>query len=110
MWRFILVAVASLLCSALLVVSAPPARSEAIQPVTAQDFCSDIIERVESDLQCSAETQVCIATEFTDFWNDNGGLPVFGFPVTPARCEVNKDPSNHSTYLVQWFERERLEL
>lgn len=44
---------------------------------------------------------------FLDFWNNNGGLPVFGYPITEAFDEVNLDTGN--TYTVQYFERERLE-
>ena len=35
------------------------------------------------------------------FYDANGGVPQFGYPVTPARMEGG--------YLVQWTERQRLE-
>ncbi len=50
----------------------------------------------------------CIEGRFRQYWEQNGGLPVFGYPVTPARNEVNRDTGQ--TYLTQWFERNRFEL
>lgn len=44
---------------------------------------------------------------FLGFWNDNGGLPIFGYPLTEAFDEENLDTGN--VYQVQYFERERLE-
>ncbi len=41
-----------------------------------------------------------------EYWEQNGGLPVFGFPITPQREErIEGRPLQ-----VQWFERNRLEL
>lgn len=48
-----------------------------------------------------AETGLTLAPEFLDFYDAQGGVPQFGYPVTPARME--------SGYLVQWTERQRLE-
>ena len=50
----------------------------------------------------------CIEGRFRQYWEQNGGLPVFGYPITPARNEVNRDTGQ--TYLTQWFERNRFEL
>ncbi|MBA3470656.1 MAG: 5'-nucleotidase C-terminal domain-containing protein [Herpetosiphonaceae bacterium] len=47
----------------------------------------------------------CVAPEFREFWQSNGGLPVFGYPQTPARQEQTPEGS----FLVQYFERQRLE-
>lgn len=47
------------------------------------------------------ETGLTLASEFLDFYDANGGVPLFGYPVTPARME--------NGYLVQWTERQRLE-
>jgi 5'-nucleotidase len=44
----------------------------------------------------------CVAPEFRAFWEKNGGLPVFGYPQDSAKQE--------NGYLVQYFERQRLEL
>lgn len=50
----------------------------------------------------------CIEGRFAQFWRANGGLAVFGYPITEARAEVNKDTGN--TYITQYFERQRFEL
>lgn len=42
-----------------------------------------------------------------DYWMKNGALPVFGLPISEAFME--KSPTDGKTYLVQYFERNRLE-
>lgn len=54
------------------------------------------------------ETGWCISGRFLDYWRAHGGLPVFGYPITPARNEANRE--NGATYVTQWFERARFEL
>ncbi len=56
--------------------------------------------------RCFTETGHCIAGRIREFWERNGGLPVFGFPIGPQREEqIEGKP-----FQVQWFERNRLEL
>src|SRR3712207_3097854 len=50
----------------------------------------------------------CIDGRFREFWEQNGGLSVFGYPITSAADEVNSD--TEQTYRTQWFERNRFEL
>lgn len=57
--------------------------------------------------RCFAETGQCIEGRFRDYWEQNGGLAVFGYPITPARPETNSDTGQR--YLTQWFERNRFE-
>jgi|GEM_PF-1524077 len=57
---------------------------------------------------CFKETGQCIGGEIRAFWQQNGGLPVFGFPLAPARPEIA--PASAAIFTTQWFERERLEL
>src|SRR4051812_31942896 len=57
---------------------------------------------------CFPETGFCIDGRFRDYWEQNGGLPVFGFPIGPAQTEVNRETGQ--PYLTQWFERNRFEL
>jgi glucose/arabinose dehydrogenase len=52
--------------------------------------------------RCFPETGQCVRGRFLEYWQQNGGLPVFGFPLGPERQEGG--------YTVQWFERERFEL
>ncbi len=57
--------------------------------------------------RCFPETGYCIEGRFRTYWEQNGGLPVFGYPITTAQQEVN--PTDGKTYLTQWFERNRFE-
>jgi hypothetical protein len=58
--------------------------------------------------RCFAETGRCISGRFLTYWEQNGGLAVFGYPTTRAANEVNPDTGR--SYLTQWFERNRFEL
>jgi hypothetical protein len=55
---------------------------------------------------CFGEVPDCIEGRFAEFWQQNGGLPVFGFPIGPARLER----IGGGEFLVQPFERNRFEL
>jgi len=44
---------------------------------------------------------------FRDFWLNNGGLEVFGYPLSEQFQEVNSQDGK--TYWVQYFERQRME-
>ncbi len=56
--------------------------------------------------RCFDETGYCIAGRMRQFWEQNGGLPVFGLPITSQRMEMIEGQA----IAVQWFERNRLEL
>jgi hypothetical protein len=58
--------------------------------------------------QCFSQTGYCLDEPFLSYWKTNGGLPVFGYPITNASKEVNADTGN--TYLTQWAERNRFEV
>src|SRR5687768_13210951 len=47
----------------------------------------------------------CIEGRFRDYWLQNGGLPVFGYPITMAAQQQTAE----GTFLTQYFERNRLE-
>jgi uncharacterized protein YkwD len=57
--------------------------------------------------RCFPETGHCIDGRFLQFWEQHGGLPVFGYPISAAQPELNRDTGQ--TYLTQWFERNRFE-
>ncbi len=57
---------------------------------------------------CFTETQQCLSGPFRSYWERNGGLGVFGLPLSPVQAEVNADTGR--TYLTLWLERARLEL
>jgi hypothetical protein len=54
---------------------------------------------------CFAQVPDCITFRFAEFWTDNGGLAVFGLPLTTAKNEKVGDQK----YKVQYFERARFE-
>jgi len=56
--------------------------------------------------RCFPETGYCIAGRLREYWEGNGGLPVFGYPITPQQSER----VGGRAIQVQWFERNRLEL
>lgn len=56
--------------------------------------------------RCFAETGYCIRGAILDYWERNGGLTVFGYPITELQRETIED---RWTGPVQWFERDRLE-
>jgi len=60
----------------------------------------------QTDQRCFPETGQCISGEIRVFWEQNGGLPVFGFPITAQGPET----TSSGTFVSQWFERTRLEL
>jgi len=61
--------------------------------------------RAQSDELCFPETNQCIAGPIRAYWERHGGLPIFGYPITPQRVETVEG----QTVPVQWFERDRLE-
>ena len=58
------------------------------------------------DQRCFPETGQCIGGRIRQFWEQNGGLPVFGFPTT----NQHEEQIEGKPFQVQWFERNRLEL
>jgi hypothetical protein len=48
----------------------------------------------------------CIEGRFREYWEQNGGLPVFGYPITAAGNQTTTE----GTFLTQYFERNRFEL
>ncbi len=59
-----------------------------------------------ADQQCFTETSYCIDGRIREFWQQNGGLAVFGFPIgNPEQISVDG-----KTITAQRFERNRLEL
>ena len=60
----------------------------------------------QTDQRCFPETNQCISGRIREFWEQNGGLPVFGFPTGPQQeIQIEGKP-----FQAQLFERNRLEL
>jgi hypothetical protein len=62
--------------------------------------------RAQSDQRCFTETSFCISGRIREFWEKNGGLPVFGFPIGAQQLQTIEGKSVQA----QNFERNRLEL
>ena len=56
--------------------------------------------------RCFSETGQCMAGAIRTYWESNGGLPVFGYPITAQSRQVVEGRNLQ----VQWFERDRLEI
>lgn len=63
--------------------------------------------QAQSNERCFEETGYCISGAIREYWERNGGLAVFGFPIT----EIREESVHESDWRepVQWFERDRLE-
>jgi polysaccharide biosynthesis protein PslG len=59
-----------------------------------------------ADSRCFPETGFCIAGPIRTYWEQNGGLPVFGYPIA---AQGQEQIEGHP-FQVQWFERNRLEI
>ena len=64
--------------------------------------------RAQTSMRCFDVPGItnCIEGRFREYWEQNGGLPVFGYPITPATTERTAEGS----FLTQYFERNRFEL
>lgn len=56
--------------------------------------------------RCFPETGICISGPIRAYWERNGGLAVFGFPIRPQ----GQTTVEGRTLQAQWFERDRLEI
>ena len=65
-----------------------------------------ISARAQSTERCFTETGHCIGGPIRTFWERNGGLAVFGYPISAPQRETNADGWTGPT---QWFQRDRLE-
>ncbi|MDQ2808755.1 MAG: hypothetical protein M3Z04_17900 [Chloroflexota bacterium] len=54
-----------------------------------------------------AQTGHTLGAEFAAYWQDHGGLAVYGYPISEPFREVS--PTDGQPYLVQYFQRNRLE-
>jgi hypothetical protein len=56
--------------------------------------------------RCFPQTGFCISGPIGAYWQQHGGLPVFGYPISDQHVETVE---GSWTGPVQWFERDRLE-
>jgi hypothetical protein len=65
-----------------------------------------IAASAQGDQRCFPETNQCISGRIRQFWEQNGGLLVFGYPTGPQ----SEDQIEGKPFQAQLFERNRLEL
>lgn len=63
--------------------------------------------RTESGRAYFPQTQQYLVYGFKEYWENNGGLSLFGYPISGEFQEVS--PVDGKTYTVQYFERARFE-
>ncbi|GAA5530884.1 ELWxxDGT repeat protein [Herpetosiphon gulosus] len=61
-----------------------------------------------AEQQCFEQTGFCTDGRFLEYWRQNGGLEVFGYPLSTIEIVYNQDSQMH--FLTQQFERARFEL
>ncbi len=57
--------------------------------------------------QFFSATGFCVQDAFLAYWNANGGLAQFGYPLGPQHDQTSK--TDGKVYRMQWFERARFE-
>ena len=62
----------------------------------------------QDDSYTFPETGKTVEGRFLEYWQENGGLPQQGFPISEEMPEVSETDGN--TYIVQYFERAVFEL
>ncbi len=62
--------------------------------------------RAQTTERCFSETGYCISGRLREFWEQNGGLTIFGYPLGPQR----QAQIEGRTLTIQEFQRFRLEL
>lgn len=63
--------------------------------------------QLDPALDASSPTGFKPSGTFAPYWQNKGGLELFGYPISGERLE--KSPTDGKTYIVQWFERARME-
>jgi sortase (surface protein transpeptidase) len=90
-----------------------PPEYQVLLTLLAAERLGDRAERYAPAVPCDgacasfAETGHTLRGVFLNYWQANGGLAVFGFPLTEQFEEVNQ--ADGRVYTVQYFERNRFE-
>lgn len=76
-------------------------------PATSQPAFAPVAAPAAPNIRFFAETGHTLQGDFRVFWERQGGLPIFGFPISETFIERGEDGRDYS---VQYFERHRFEL
>jgi uncharacterized protein YkwD len=74
--------------------------------LTAALILTTAAAQARSDCRSFAETGHQVCGRLLSYWDANGGLPVFGYPIAEQADQLVEG----ATFQAQWFERNRLEL
>jgi hypothetical protein len=80
-------------------------RSVLLLFLTATAFAPGVTQ-AQTNQRCFAETGFCISGRIREFWEQNGGLRIFGLPIDSQQQQIIEGQAIQ----VQNFERNRLEL
>jgi hypothetical protein len=89
------------------------AKYQVLLTLLGNDLAGNRPERSAPANPCSADCATLSQTghtlrgTFLHYWQNNGGLAVFGFPLTEEFTEINA--ADGKSYTVQYFERNRFE-
>ncbi len=85
-----------------------PLDSDDAQQISVQANPSDpVAASSDAGMKYFSETKHNVGADFLAYWNANGGLAQFGYPITESFNDTN--PDDKKTYKVQYFERARFE-
>jgi hypothetical protein len=81
---------------------------DAVQVSVQPNPADPAADATDPALKFFPETKHNVGPEFLKYWQENGGLAQFGYPITELFIDVN--PDDKKAYKVQYFERARFEL
>jgi hypothetical protein len=74
-------------------------------------FVDEIVPKANANLDAAGDptspTGFKPSARFAQYWQQNGGLPLFGYAISGERIE--RSQTDGKDYIVQWFERARFE-
>src|SRR4029077_3188354 len=74
-------------------------------------FVDEVVPKSNANLDAALDptspTGFKPSARFAQYWQQNGGLPLFGYAISGERLE--KSATDGKQYVVQWFERARFE-
>ncbi len=93
-----------LACSGVQSVSMPPIQPNVMVEVTTTPYTNSVTSTNRT--RCFDETGFCVSDPILAYWENNGGVAVFGYPISNQYVSTI---DAQWTGPIQWFERDRLE-
>jgi hypothetical protein len=76
-------------------------------PIYVIEHAPTVADGLDAAIDKASPTGYAPSERFAPYWQNNGGLALFGYPISGERME--KSATDGKTYVVQWFERARFE-